>query len=111
MQFNQPNKAIYHYNIAEKDKSILFEVFLNKASAYRQQEDHKLALKYVKKAIRINPTNHRCNKLIGILYLDKGNFSRAKFYLKQALRYKPYEPETYRHYQNFKIKKFWKLKI
>ena len=115
LQFNQPDKAIYHYNIAEKDKSILFEVFLNKASAYRQQEDHKLALKYVKKSIKINPTNHRCNKLMGILYLDKGNFSRAKFYLRQALKYKPYEPETYRllskisKLKNFEIKNLIKL--
>ena len=96
LQFNQPDQAIYHYNIAEKDKSILFEVFLNKASVFRQKEDHKLALKYAKKAIKIKPNNPGCNKLIGILHIDKGNFSKAKFYLRKTLKYKPYEPETYR---------------
>ena len=76
-------KLIYHYSIAKKDKGISFEVFLNTAAAYRQKEDHKLALKFAKQAIKINPNNAKCNKLMGILYLDKGNFNKASFISKK----------------------------
>ena len=96
LQFNDPDKAIYHYSIAKKDKGISFEVFLNTAAAYRQKEDHKLALKFAKQAIKINPNNAKCNKLMGVLYLDKGNFNKAKFHFKKTLMYNHYEPETIR---------------
>ena len=67
----------------QKDKGISFEVFLNTAAAYRQKEDHKLALKFAKKAIKINPNNAKCNKLMGILYLDKETLIRQSFISKK----------------------------
>ena len=96
VQKENPSSAVYHYKIAENDHSILSEVYLNTSTAYRQLGKSKLSFKYIKKSIKLSPLNPNSYKILGILFLDKGDFRKAILNFHKTLELNPLEAETYR---------------
>ena len=78
------------------DKNILPVVYLNIATVLRQIGHGKLALEYAKQSIKHKSESFECTKVLGILFMDQGNFKKAEAFFKKTLKLNPLEAESYR---------------
>jgi curved DNA-binding protein CbpA len=74
---------------AQSSLSMFIEQYCRRAEDLIQKNQFAAAIQELRDALKDDPTNSRCNALLGKVYLKQGQLTMARIYFDQALKYDP----------------------